>query len=351
MKKLIVFAIMSCLVILTGCNNGSNPVSSEEKPLSITTSIYPLQYFAERIGGDHVDASTLLPPGSDAHTFEPTSKDMISIAESNLFIFNGLGMESYSSKITKALKNEETVMLEATKGVDVISSSHHHEEEAKGEHSDSSHEEETHEEHSVDSHEEEAHEEHSDDFHDEEAQDEHGHGDYDPHIWLDPSRADHLAANIRDALVELRPEEKETFQRNYKALQKDLDDLHHEFEEAVSGKDHPEILVSHAAYGYWEDSYGIEQLSVSGLSPTDEPSQKELKDLIETAKEHQIKYVIFEQNVTPRIAKIVQDEIKAEPLKIHNLSVLTEEDLDENMDYLTLMKENIQTIKKALENE
>ncbi|MGM0829750.1 MAG: metal ABC transporter solute-binding protein, Zn/Mn family [Bacillota bacterium] len=73
--------------------------------------------------------------------------------------------------------------------------------------------------------------------------------------------------------------------------------------------------------------------------------------MIETAKEHQIKYVIFEQNVTPRIAKIVQNEIKAEPLKVHNLSVLTEEDIDENMDYLTLMKENFQTIKKALKNK
>ncbi|MGM0865554.1 MAG: metal ABC transporter solute-binding protein, Zn/Mn family [Bacillota bacterium] len=73
--------------------------------------------------------------------------------------------------------------------------------------------------------------------------------------------------------------------------------------------------------------------------------------MIETAKEHQIKYVIFEQNVTPRIAKIVQNEIKAEPLKVHNLSVLTEEDIDENMDYLSLMKENIQTIKKALKNK
>jgi zinc transport system substrate-binding protein len=59
--------------------------------------------------------------------------------------------------------------------------------------------------------------------------------------------------------------------------------------------------------------------------------------LIETAKEHQIKYVIFEQNETPRIAKIVQNEIKTVPLKVHNLSVLTEEDIDENMDYLSLM--------------
>jgi zinc transport system substrate-binding protein len=71
--------------------------------------------------------------------------------------------------------------------------------------------------------------------------------------------------------------------------------------------------------------------------PTDDPSQKELKDLIETAKEHQIKYVIFEQNETPRISKIVQNEIKAVPLKVHNLSVLTEEDIHENMDYLSLM--------------
>ncbi|PRX75929.1 zinc transport system substrate-binding protein [Bacillus sp. V-88] len=277
-----------------------------------------------------VKAESLIPPGSDAHTFEPTSKDMMSIAESDLFIYIGLGMESYAEKITKSLENEDTIMVEATKGVDAIASPHDHSEEGHHDEGEAAHEDEHHEEGDA------AHE------------DEHHHGDYDPHVWLDPNRAIALAGNIRDALIDLHPEDKDAFNQNFNELKKDLKEIDAEFTSLAQESDHPEILVSHAAYGYWEDAYGIEQLAVAGLSPTDEPSQKELKEIIETAKEHSIHYVIFEQNVTPRIAEIIQKEINAKPLKVHNLSVLTESDIENNENYLTLMKKNIKTLEQAM---
>lgn len=350
MKKLFLFILVTSLLLLTACNQSNSEKAESDDttdgPTTIITTLYPLQYFAERIGGKSVKVDTLLPAGSDAHTFEPTSKDMVNVAESDLFIYNGLGMEPYAEKISNSLENENTVMLEASKGVDVISSEHH-EEEAHGEdshHSDeNSHEEEEH----GDEHEEGTHEDHEEEEHGHE--EEHHHGDKDPHVWLDPERAIQLAGNIRDELIELNPEQKDTFNQNYEKLKQDLENIDEDFETVVQSSEHPEILVSHAAYGYWEDAYGIEQLPIAGLSPTDEPSQKELKELIETAKEHDIHYVIFEQNVTTRIAEIIQKEINAEPLKIHNLSVLTEEDIANKEDYLTLMKKNIETIKQAIQ--
>lgn len=89
-------------------------------------------------------------------------------------------------------------------------------------------------------------------------------------------------------------------------------------------------------------------MSVSGLSPTNEPSQKELAELIKTAKQHHIKYVIFEQNVTSKIAEIVKKEIGADALRFNNLESRTDEDIKGNKDYFDLMKENISVLKKAL---
>jgi zinc transport system substrate-binding protein len=335
MKKLFISLVLIVSMFLSACNQtkttgNSDSQSDAEDPISIMTSLYPLQYFAERIGGDMVEVESLLPPGSDAHTFEPTSKDMISIAESDLFIYNGLGMESYAEKITESLENEDTIMVEATKGVDVIASSHDHSEEGHHEEGEAAHEEEHHEEDDAD---------HAG---------EHHHGDYDPHVWLDPNRAIGLAGNIRDALIDLHPEHKDEFTQNFNQLKEDLESIDTEFTSLAQESDHPEILVSHAAYGYWEDAYGIEQLAVAGLSPTDEPSQKELKEIIETAKEHSIQYVIFEQNVTTRVAEIIQKEINAKPLKVHNLSVLTEADIKNDENYLTLMKKNLKTLDKAM---
>jgi zinc transport system substrate-binding protein len=108
------------------------------------------------------------------------------------------------------------------------------------------------------------------------------------------------------------------------------------------------LLVTHAAYGYWEQRYGLEQIGISGLSPTQEPSQKELTEVIEESKEHNLKYVIFEQNVSSKVAEVIQKEIGAETLQLHNLEAATKEDIQNHEDYFSLMKKNLETIKKAI---
>src|SRR5690606_29054524 len=109
-----------------------------------------------------------------------------------------------------------------------------------------------------------------------------------------------------------------------------------------------EILVSHAAYGYWESRYGIKQISISGLSPSNEPTQKDLKNIINTAKEHNIKFVIFEQNLTSKIAEVVKKEINAQSLTLHNLESVTAEDIKNGADYISIMRQNLETLNKAL---
>ena len=82
------------------------------------------------------------------------------------------------------------------------------------------------------------------------------------------------------------PEKEEQFVQNYDALVQQLDNLNDNFSEVISQAKHPEIIVSHAAYGYWASRYGLKQISISGLSTSNEPSQKELGSIVSTAKEH-----------------------------------------------------------------
>ncbi|MFS0820712.1 metal ABC transporter solute-binding protein, Zn/Mn family [Bacillus sp. 1P02SD] len=349
-------------------NNSEDILNQEETKLKIYTTLFPLKDFAEKIGGKYVEVESILPPGSDAHTYEPTTKQMINIGEAHAFIYNGLGMETYAEKIAEALKDEETLMVEAAHGIKTIKHSHGHEDENhEGEehaHEDEHHEGEEHshegehhegEEHS---HEGEHHEgeehSHEDEHHEGEEhshEDEHGHhhhGDYDPHVWLDPHRAITLAENTKDALIKLKPDAAEEFESNFSTLKSELEKLDEEFHQLAESKENPEMIVSHAAYGYWEESFGIHQIAVAGLSPTNEPSQKELEKIIDIAKDKQIKYVIFEQNVTPKVAEVIRQEIKAEPLYLHNLSVLTDEDIANGEDYLNLMRKNIEALDIAL---
>ncbi|MCA0173686.1 metal ABC transporter solute-binding protein, Zn/Mn family [Bacillus sp. RAR_GA_16] len=298
--------------VLVAC--GQEESGSNDK-LTIYTTLYPLEYFAERIGGDHVTAESIIPPGSDAHSFEPTTRTMTELAEADLFIYNGAGMEGFADAAKDTLENEDVMILESAEGI----------------HLDESKEE---------------HEEHAED----EAHADHDHGNINPHIWIDPTLAIQQAENIKKALIKIDPDNQETFESNFVGLKEDLLELDKEFQEMANRAPKKEFLISHDAYSYWESRYGLQQVSVSGLSPSQEPTQKQLEEIIETAKSYDLKYMLFEQNATPKPAKAVQQELGLETLRIHNLSVLTEEDIENDETYFTLMKQNIQTLEKALSN-
>ncbi|UOQ84071.1 metal ABC transporter solute-binding protein, Zn/Mn family [Gracilibacillus salinarum] len=312
-------------------SKSTNDSEESTDKLQLFTTLYPLAYFAEQIGGEHVHVESILPLGADAHTYEPTSKTMVDIAAADAFIYSGPNMESYGESIEEAIQDEEVKVLKAANNITLLDHSHDHSEEAHSH----EHEGEDHT-HSEETEGEEGHE-HS-----------HSHGDKDPHVWLDPIRSIDLAENIKNMLVELKPSAEDEFEANFSELQTRLEDLDKTFHEQLENAARSEILVTHAAYGYWEEAYGIEQIAISGLSPSNEPSQKKLEEIIEIVGDHNIHYLLFEQNVEPKIANIIQKETNVDSLNIHNLSVLTEEDVENDEDYFTLMQRNLDTLLTAL---
>ncbi|MCP3029819.1 ZinT/AdcA family metal-binding protein [Halobacillus sp. A1] len=327
---IVIFALAACGGEEETSSDESDEAEGSGKDLKLFTTVYPLQFFAEQIAGDQASVESILPPGSDPHTYEPTTKEMVEIAEADAFIYNGAGLEPYADKISESIESDDITILEASKGIDLEEHAHDHEGE------EGSHEDEH--DHEAD---EKSHDDHAG----------HNHGDQDPHVWLDPVRSVQMAEHIKDTLVELNPEQEEAFNKNFEELKGNLESLDQEFHTQLESLPENKIIVSHAAYGYWEKAYGIEQIALSGLSPTNEPSQKEVQNIIETSEKHGLKHVFFEQNVTPKVAEVVRKEIDAETLRIHNLSVLTEEDIKNNEDYFTLMQHNLEQLTKALSEE
>ncbi|WP_374724616.1 metal ABC transporter solute-binding protein, Zn/Mn family [Calidifontibacillus erzurumensis] len=314
MKTIIlIFLLFSTFII--GCSQKNTENIQEETnnddKIKIFTTLYPIEYFTKKIGTSHVEVESIIPLGSNAHTFEPTTKTMIEIAEGDAFIFTSEQMERYAHKIAEALDKENVKIIEAAKDIEMI------------QHED-------------------------DENHNENDEEEHSHGDVDPHVWIDPILSITIAENIKNSLIDLKPEASAEFEARFNELKAQLEQLDAKFRDLVKDKTSPQIIVSHAAYGYWEKRYGIKQLAISGLSSTNEPSQKQLQKIINVAKENDIKYVIFEQNITPKVAEIIKDEINAQSLYLHNLSVLREEDIKNNEDYFSLMEENLNTLKIAL---
>jgi zinc transport system substrate-binding protein len=356
-KSIISILTLIFFTFLVGCNSGTH---STEGKLTVYTTIFPLEDFTKKIGGDHVDVKSVYPPGADAHTFEPSTKTMSEMAAADAFIYSGVGAEGFADKAKDVLKSEDVKVVAAGQGIELLKEDEHSHEDEAHEEDEHSHEDKAHEE-DEHSHEDGAHEEdehsHEDGAHEEDEHshedgahegDEHNHADGDPHVWLSPTLSISLAENIKNALVELKPEAKEDFEANFQSLKEELESLDSEYKETIETAKTNKILVSHAAYGYWEKQYGLEQISVNGLSPTQEPSQKQLTEIIAKAKENNIQYVIFDQNISGKIAEVVKKEIKAEALTLHNLEAATEEDVKNGEDYFSLMRKNLEKLEKAL---
>lgn len=332
MKKLIPF--IALILFLAACGNpaiDSQTESEDDSKLHVKTTVYPLTYFTERIGGDRVTVESVYPAGANEHSFEPTQQDMIALAEADLMFYIGLGLEGFIDSAKKTLSDENVQFVAAADAItdEQLEAASH------GEHA----EEEEH------AHEEEGHEEEA---HEEEGHEGHNHGSTDPHVWMSPVLSQTLAESIKDSLIEADPDGSGTYESNYAELIVELENLDRSFSELAERVENDTFFVSHSAFGYIAEPYGFEQVAIAGLNSQDEPSQKELTQIVDQAKEKNINYIIFEQNVSSNLTEVIQKEVGAEALQMHNLGVLTQEDIDNEETYFTLMEKNLQTLEKAL---
>lgn len=304
-KKL--FFILFLLSFISACG-GRVESGKEDGLLNVYTTMYPLQFFAEQIGGQFVLVENIVPVGADVHTFEPTAKTMTKVAEGDLFIYNGAGMDGFVDAFVSVLEKEKVHIVKATEGISLR---------------------------------------HADE-HDHDHNHDHEHGDIDPHVWLDPVLAIAMAENIKNALIDLLPDEKETFAANFLELKNELEKIDAEILQMVKESQKNEFLVSHGAYGYWQDRYGIKQISVTGLSPTNEPSVKQMEELIKKAEQIGVRYIAFEKNLPVKVAETIQKEANLEVVYLNNLETLTEEDVKNGEDYFSLMRKNIESLRLLL---
>lgn len=328
-KKFLFILSLLTVILLAACTNNDKDTTApeannENKKLSVFTTAYPLQYFTERIGGNHVDVKSIYPPGADEHTFDPTQKDMIALAESDLLFYIGLGLEGFVENAEKTMHGERVKMIATAESIPdevLVEDS----EEQSDREEDAGH-----------------------DDHDAELEKHEDHGDYDPHVWISPVLSVELASSIKDSLIEVAPNKKAEFEKNFETLRDDLMVLDSKFKEMASNSSTKTFFVSHAAFGYIAKTYGLEQVAIAGLNSQSEPSQKQLASIVKYAKEQEVKYVFFEQNVSSKLTDVVRKEVGAESLTLHNLGVLTAEDVKNNEDYFSLMGRNIEMLKKAL---
>ncbi|MEC5301000.1 MULTISPECIES: metal ABC transporter solute-binding protein, Zn/Mn family [Staphylococcus] len=322
MRKSIIL-IMACVVVvmLSACGNinkGENKDVSSKNKLKIYTTAFAFQSFTEQIGGKYVDVESIYPPGADMHTFEPTQKEMVNIAKGDLFIYSNKEMDPVAKKIAGSINNKDLKLaLTANFTHDDLVVNHEHEHEGH----DHDHEADGH------NHEE---------------------GSEDPHVWLDPVLNKKMVKSIKDDLVKKDPQHKTYYENNYKQVVDDLNDINQSLTKITEHPKRDTVVISHDSIGYLANRYGFKQEGVSGMN-NEEPSQRDLMNIVNNIKQTKQPYVLYEQNISSKVTDVIQKESNSTPLSFHNMATLSKEESKEsNITYQSLMKQNIKSLDKAL---
>ncbi len=177
----------------------------------------------------------------------------------------------------------------------------------------------------------------------------HVHGEFDPHFWLDPLLAVTQAERIAEALIEADPEGADVYRANLAALSSDLRALHAEFEAGLGSCVHREFVTSHAAYGYLALAYDLEQVPVAGLSPDAEPSPQRLASIADRINDLGLGAILVEPVLAGSHEQTLASETGASVYEIHPLDGITQAELDEHGDYFGLMRDNLNSLRIAME--
>lgn len=334
-------ALCACLLftaVFVGCGTEASDEPVDPNRLQVMASFYTMYDFAQKIGGEHVQVTCMVPSGTEPHDWEPSTKDITRMEQADVFIYNGAGMEHWVSDVLAGLSNKKLISVEASQGVSLLRSAEEEDEEDSHDHDDADAEDAVHEEDAADRVVAAAPDGH----------DAHEHGEYDPHVWLDPMNAKQEMQNICEAFSEADPEHRADYQANYEKWAKQLDELDKTYQTTLENLSERNIVVAHEAYGYLCRRYNLTQVSIEGMSPDSEPDPGRMADIIDFVRANNVRAIFFEELSGSRTAETVAAETGVKLLTLSPLEGLSDRQEETGGDYFSVMEENLQQLTEAL---
>ncbi len=304
-------SIGTAALLLTACgSSGGGEAAAAEHGVRVEAAFYPLQWAAERVGGDRVDVSALTPPGAEPHDLELTPQDVAALTEADLVVY----LEGFQPGIDEAVGEAGDAAWDAGQAADLSLTA--------GEHDHEGESEEEHAEHAGE---------------DGEA--------VDPHFWLDPTRLADVGDALAGRLAEVDPDGAATYEENAAALRTDLEALDAEMEQGLADCAVTTLVTGHDAFGYLADRYGFDVVGISGLSPSVEPDPSQLAEISTLVRERGVTTVYTETLVDPAVAETVAREAGVQTAVLDPIEGLTDESAGD--DYLDVMRADLATLQEG----
>ncbi len=280
-RKLSLVIIMS--LFLTSC--GMVRTDKTDK-LTVYASFYAMNDFACAIGGEDIVYHSVVPLGAEPHDFEPTAADMAKLSDADVFVYNGMGIDSWAEKVKDALP-EDVITVCAGDNLNGTSEN------------------------------------------------------TDPHVWLNFENAKTQLENIYKAFSTADNKNSERYLGRLLEYSAHIDRVQDEYENA--GLEGLKLFVTHGAYGYLCDEFGMEQIALEGISGDSDPSPAQMADIVEQIRNEGAKCIFYDPIEGDKMAMAVASEAGVEALPLY-----TFEGDSEHRDYVTIMELNLEQLKKAV---
>ncbi|MBU5668707.1 metal ABC transporter substrate-binding protein [Peptoniphilus sp. MSJ-1] len=303
MKRRFLLILMFLSIFLTACSSDSaqkkEDTSSNKKVVYAT--FFPVYDLSKRIIGDKMEIKTIIKGNQEPHDFELQTQDMVNISKADLIIYNGANMESFIPSLMDTVK-DDSKFLDLSSNLSLLAK-----------------------------------------------RDELSKDDVrvNPHTWLSIKNAIVELNEIYEKVSEIDPENKDYYKENLGKSVKEFEALDNKFQEELLKvkSDEKYFVVSHAAFNYLAKDYGLKQVAVTGISPEEEPSAKQLKEIADFVEKHNISTIFFEGKATPKVAETLAKTTNTKTDTIYTMESLTDEEAE--MGYLKLMELNLEALVKS----
>lgn len=310
-------SLVGATALLAGCGAAeSTTENTESDKLQVVTTFYPMYDFTKQVAQDDAEVSMLLEAGMEVHSFEPSSQMIAEIQDADVFIYNSPEMETWVPDVLASIDTSDMVVICASDAITLLeyegeAHAHDHESEEKGANAGHSH-------------------------------------TVDPHVWLDPVLAQTEVSTIAEGLAEADPDNAEDYLENAGIYNGKLNELDEAYRAAFEGTENRTFVTQHAAFAYLAARYDLNQISVTGLNAEVEPSAAALATLSDYVKANNISHIYFENNASSQTAETLAEEVGVELAVLSPLEGITEEDQKKGSDYISVMLENLEALKKSI---
>lgn len=301
--------ITSAFVV--GCSSASTSPSFVSGTVKVAVAFYPIEEIVRSVGGPGVSIVDLVPPGESAHDYEPTPQQITDLQSADIVFYLGSGFQPNVEKAIASLPSRvrRVDLLVSVPLIAVDSQLAGADGQTSGEVLANG---------------------------------------KDPHVWLDPANMQLMTTEVQQSIAGLPGADAASLASGAAAYTATLVRLDTEFSAGLAQCRSNVIVTSHRAFGYLAKAYGLLQIAISGISPTEEPSAKTLEAVAQAAKANKVTTIFFENNLPPDLAKTIASEIGATTAVLDPVESLSRDQLKANADYSLIMQQNLAALVKGL---